>query len=126
MHSATISRSRYATAAVLGGSAVKKGAADNEVSPIAATADIPLGICSNDDVTTENIAAGDAAIGVVISGLTVALAGATVASGDSVVVAADGRLVPKSIAGWVVGTAIAPAAAGQYFEILVNIRKEPA
>jgi hypothetical protein len=126
MHSATVSKSRYATAALVGGAACKKGTAANEVSPIAATTDIPAGIVSNDDVTTANITAGDAAVGVVLAGVTVALAGATVTIDDKVVVAADGRLVPKAGAGWVVGTALTPAAAGEYFEILVNIRKEPA
>lgn len=121
---ATTTVSRFATAVVASGYGVKKGTAPNEVSPIAATTDKPAGIV--DTGVDAAMLLVDPTVGVVISGPAWAIAGAAVAIDDHVVLAADGRLVPKSVAGYVVGTATTSAAAGEGFELLVNIRKEPA
>lgn len=71
-----------------------------------------------------------------VAGLATGLAGAAVAVDDDVVlktaavtvngVSVVGTLVPKSGAGYVIGKALSAAATGEFFEMLVNIRKEPA
>ena len=76
------------------------------------------------DVAIYESASGQ--IAVTVSGMTMALAGAAVEIDDDLQVDATGKLVPKSAAGYVVGTAKTKAANGEYFELLVNIRKEPA
>lgn len=119
--------SRLAENALKAGYAVTKGTAGNEVKAVAATTDKPAGITVNEvlaaDIGNVN---GDPQVGVVIAGPVPAIAGATVNIDDDVVVAADGRLVPKSGAGYVVGKAMTPAAANEAFTVFVNIRKEPA
>ena len=123
----SISRLLAKNVAFTAGKAVKQGTASNEVTAIAATTDIPLGLyVSPENVTAAETNAMTIAGAVAVLGPSKGLAGASVAAGDSVVVDADGDLVPKAAAGWVVGTALSPAAAGEYFDILINIRKEPA
>lgn len=122
MHTSTVSVSRYLESAGVAGCAVKKGSASNGVTAITATTDKPLGLIEQTK-TSADIAA-DGSIAVIKSGMTIALAGAAVAVDQDVVVDATGKLVPKTVAGYVVGQAKTAAAAGEYFEILVNIRYE--
>ena len=123
----SISRLLAKNVAFTAGKAVKQGTASNEVTAIAATTDIPLGLyVSPENVTAAETNAMTISGAVAVGGPTKGLAGAAVAAGDQVVVDADGDLVPKAAAGWVVGTALSPAANGEYFDIFVNIRKEPA
>lgn len=124
MHSSTTSVSRYLESAGVAGCAVKKGSASNGVTAITATTDKPAGLI--EQTKTSGDVANDASIAVITSGMTIGLAGAAVEIDDHVVVDAAGKLVPKSAAGYVVGTAKTAAANGEYFELLVNIRKEPA
>ena len=117
--------SRYLDAGTYkGGTAVKAGASSNSVQNVAATTDRPAGVLVRDpdvgyDGSVDTIA-------VCIAGPATGLAGAAVEVDDDVVITATGTLVPKSAAGWVVGKAMSKAANGEYFELLVNIRKEPA
>lgn len=124
-----VSRMAASATAFTAGKAVKKGTASNEVTPITGTADKPMGI-GNETLTiadtTASATVNGANQGVIVSGPTMALAGATIAVDDHVVVDATGALVVKSAAGYVVGQALTAAASGEYFQILVNIRKEPA
>ena len=124
MHSSTTSVSRYLESAGVAGCAVKKGSASNGVTAITATTDKPAGLI--EQTKTSGDIAADGSIAVITSGMTIGLAGAAVEIDDHVVVDAAGKLVPKSAAGYVVGTAKTKAANGEYFELLVNIRKEPA
>ena len=124
MHPSTVTFSRYLESAGVAGCAVKKGSAANGVTAITATSDRPAGLI--EESKTSGQATADGQIGVVVSGMTVGLAGATITIDDDVQVDATGQLVPKSAAGWVLGKAKTGAASGEYFGILVNIRKEPA
>lgn len=121
----SISRLLASNVAFTVGRAVKQGVASNEINAISATTDIPLGIMQGESFTAAETLASTRANGVVVQGVCQALAGAAIAAGDSLVVDADGDLVAKTVAGWVVGTALTPAANGEYFSVLVNIRKEP-
>ena len=123
----TTAPSRLAENAVKAGYGVTKGTASNEVKAVTATTDKPAGIALNEGLASEigNVN-GDPQVGVVISGPCPAIAGASVNIDDDVVLAADGRLVAKSGAGYVVGKAMTAAAAGEAFTVFVNIRKEPA
>lgn len=126
MHSANISFSRYAESVLVAGTAVKKGSAANGVTAITATSDKPSGVVQEAKSAADIASGGDPKVGVVKSGIAVLLAASTIAIDDDLQVAADGRFAAKSAAGWVVGTAKTAAAAGEYFEALINIRKEPA
>ena len=59
-------------------------------------------------------------------GVAECLAGGSIAFGDALQVDADGDLVVKSAAGYVVGNALEAAASGETFLATINIRKEPA
>lgn len=126
----TISRLLQANKAFVIGTAVKQGTASNGMQPIAATTDVPLGIYSSDEAFTAAQTLASTINGpCVVHGSTYALAGVGgVAAGAHVVIAADGTLVAKAGAGYVVGESIdnQPAAAGEFFLLNVNIRKEPA
>lgn len=124
MHSANISFSRYAESVLVAGTAVKKGSAANGVTAITSISDKPEGIVEEAKTSADIGTGGDPTVGVVKSGIAVCLAGASIAIGNDLQVAADGRLVPKTKAGYVVGTAKTAAAAGEYFEALINIRLE--
>lgn len=124
MHSNTATFSRYLETAGVAGCAVKKGTASNGVTAITSTSDKPAGLLTESKDAAA--IAQDAQAGIVVSGMAVGLAGAAVEIDDDLQADATGKLVPKSAAGWVVGKAKTKAANGEYFEILVNIRKEPA
>ena len=124
MHSSTVAFSRYLESAGVAGCAVKKGSAANGVTAVTSVTDKPAGIIGQTKSASDIVADGQ--IAVTVSGMTMALAGAAVEIDDDLQVDATGKLVPKSAAGWVVGKAKTKAANGEYFEILVNIRKEPA
>lgn len=126
MHSATVNWTRYAESALVAGTAVKKGTASNGVTAITATSDKPEGVVTDAKSAADIASTGDPSVAMTVLGPAVALAGGTVVPGDALQVAADGRLVAKSAAGWVVGNAKTGGAIGEYIEILVNIRKEPA
>lgn len=128
VNKATVSTPRLAESAVRVGVAVKKGTAPNGVVPIALVTDRPAGITLNEVLAAEITAGvnGDPQVGICVSGPCMAMAGAAVAIDDDVVVDADGDLVPKSGAGWVLGKALSSAGNGEAFTLLVNIRKEPA
>ena len=132
---ATVMDSRQLDAGLyIGGQVVKLGASPNSLQVCAAGTDKPAGILQRTpdvglDGTVDNGT-------IVLQGPATALAGAAVATDDDVVLnvapvtvlgqSIVGTLVPKSGAGYVLGKAISPAAAGEYFELVVNIRKEPA
>ena len=128
MHSATVGYSRYLESAGTAGTAVKKGSAANGVTAITATTEKPAGLLDLGDVQSKTLAEAqaDPVVNLIVAGPAVGLAGAAVAIDDDVVVDATGKLVPKSAAGWVLGKAKTAAANGEYFELYVNIRKEPA
>lgn len=108
-----------------GGTAVKLGASANSVQNVTATTDKPAGILARDpDISLDGKFVDQ--VGLVVSGPAEGLAGGTVNIDDDVVITATGTLVAKSGAGFVVGKAITAAASGEYFQLLVNIRKEPA
>lgn len=125
---ASVTTPRLAEAAVRVGVAVKKGAAPNGVVPIALASDRPAGITMSEVLAADITAGinGDPQVGLCVAGPCQAMAGAAVAIDDDVVVDADGDLVPKAGAGWVMGKALTSAANGEAFTLLVNIRKEPA
>lgn len=129
MENHSISRLLAVSNAFTCGKAAKQGPTPNEASAITATTDKPIGIYSSpEQITAGMTAAGTTRNGAfVVQGKAMGLAGATaVAAGDSVVIDATGALVTKAAAGYVVGDALTPAAAGEWFELIVNIRKEPA
>lgn len=126
MHSATVNWTRYAESALVAGTAAKKGTASNGVTAITGTSDKPAGIATDAKSAADAAGTGDPSVALTVLGPAVGLAGGTVVPGDSLQVAADGRLVAKSAAGWVVGEAKTGGAIGELIEVLVNIRKEPA
>ena len=128
MENHSISRLLTANNAFVAGKAVKQGAAANEASAITATTEKPIGIYSSpENLTAAQTLASTRNGAVVVQGKAMGLAGATpVAAGDAVVIDATGALVTKAGAGHVVGDALTAAAAGEFFELIVNIRKEPA
>lgn len=127
MSSTSISRLLASNVAFTAGKIVKQGAASNEVTAITATTDIPLGVYNSpESFTAAETQATTSSGAIIVGGPAKCLAGASVSAGDQIVVDADGDGVPKAGAGWVVGTALTPAANGEYFDIYVNIRKEPA
>jgi hypothetical protein len=77
-------------------------------------------------VSTSDIIAGTNELTVVTSGVAECLAGGNIAFGDALQVDADGKLVPKTASGYVVGNALKAAASGETFLATINIRKEPA
>lgn len=125
----TLGVSRFLDAASVataaGGAAVVAGANSNSVKVPAATTDKPVGVLARTpdvglDSTVDHVA-------IVVSGLATGLALSAINPGDSVVIGnVAGALAPKSAAGYVVGEALTKAAAGEYFDMNVNIRKEPA
>jgi hypothetical protein len=121
-----IAPTRYIESAVSAGMAVKKGTAANGVTAITGTSDIPSGIVVEAAVAADYGANGNPHRAVVMAGKTEMLAGTAIAIDDIIVVDAAGKAAVKGGAGWVVGKALTPAANGEFFEILVNIRKEPA
>jgi pseudouridine-5'-phosphate glycosidase len=125
-----ISRLLKANQAFAPGIAVKQGAASNEAQNVAATTDVPLGIyVTPESVTAAATQASTISGAICVAGECMALAGVGgVAAGAHVVIAADGSLVAKAAAGYVVGESIdnQAAAAGEWFKLNVNIRKEPA
>jgi hypothetical protein len=125
-----------------GGQVVKTstGTAGN-LMVCAADTDIPAGVLQKMPDVGLGVSPETDAGTICVAGLATGLAGAAVAVGDTVVlktavvnvtnstlgtVSVVGTLVPKVGAGWVVGMALQPAAAGEFFDMLVNIRKEPA
>lgn len=118
-----------------GGQVVKtSGSVAGNLANVAADSDKPAGVLqrSPDVGLDSSLDSGT----ICVHGLATGLAGAAVAVDDDVViktaavtvngVSVVGTLVPKSGAGYVVGKALTAAASGEYFEMLVNIRKEPA
>jgi hypothetical protein len=122
MHSSTVTFSRYLESAGVAGCVVKKGSATNGVTAITSVTDKPVGIIGQTKSASDILADGQ--IAVIVSGMTMALAGAAVVIDQDVVVDSTGKLVPKTVSGYVVGKAKTSAVAGEYFEILVNIRYE--
>lgn len=124
---ASVAPSRYVDAGstIVGGAVVKLGAASNSIQAVAATSDKPLGVAQNTPDVDLNGTATDR-VAVCVAGPATGLAGAAVSAGDSLQITAAGLLVPKSAAGYVVGEALTSAASGEYFDMLVHIRKEPA
>lgn len=120
-----VSRLVDSGSSVVGGRAVKLGSAANTVQVISATTDKPQGVAQNTPAVSLDAASTDK-VAIVVSGAATGLAGTAVAAGDSLQVDASGNLVTKSAAGYVVGEALTSAAAGEYFDLVVNIRKEPA
>lgn len=125
-----ISRLLQANTAFAVATAVKQGTASNEVQPVSGASDVPLGIYVGDEAfTAAQTLAMTLSGAICVSGECFALAGTGgVAAGAHVQIAADGSLVAKSAAGYVVGESIdnQAAAAGEFFKLNVNIRKEPA
>lgn len=112
-------------ATAVGGAAVIVGTASNTVKVPAAVADKPVGVLQRTpdvglDSTVDHVT-------IVVSGLASGIALSAINIGDTVVIGdVAGKLAPKSAAGYVVGEALTKAAAGEYFDLNVNIRKEPA
>ena len=117
------------------------GVTAGNMMPCAADTDIPCGILQQMPASSLGTVPDTDAGTICVAGVATALAGAAVAIGDNVVlktagvavtnstlgtVTVVGTLVPKAGAGWVIGQALMAAAAGEFFDILVNIRKEPA
>lgn len=123
MTTATVAPSLQAGAALTGGYVVKVSA--GKLVPVTATTDVPAGVAAR-DVAAADITAQDDSVACVMSGPTQGFAGAAIAIGDDLSYNASGALIPKAAAGYVVAKAMQAAAAGQYFAINVNIRKEPA
>lgn len=124
MHTANIAFSRYAESVLVAGTVVKKGTAANGVTAITSISDKPSGVVQEAKLAADILSSGDATVGVVKSGIAVLLAGAAITIDDELQFADDGRLVPKFRAGYVIGTAKTTAAAGEFFEALINIRLE--
>ena len=117
-----------------GGQVVKLGATATSLQAPTAATDKPAGILQRiPDVGLDGSVDNGT---ITLSGPATGLAGAAVTVDDDVVinvtpvvvngVSVVGTLVPKSGAGYVVGKALTVAAAGEFFEMIVNIRKEPA
>lgn len=110
----------------VGGTVVKAGVASGSLQNVSAVTDKPSGVLTRSPDTQLNDPTFIDHGGIVVSGPATGLAGAAIEVDQDVVITATGTLVPKSGAGYVVGTALMKAASGEYFEMLVNIRKEPA
>ena len=125
-----------------GGQVVKiSGTTAGNLMVCAADTDIPAGVLQSAPAVGLGVSPETDAGTICLAGCATGLAGAAVAVGDNVVlktaavsvtnstlgtVSVVGTLVPKAAAGWVVGMALTAAAAGEFFDMLVNIRKEPA
>jgi hypothetical protein len=112
------------------------GAVAGNLMNVAADADKPAGVLQSIPASSLEASPTMDPGTICVAGEAIGLAGAAVAIDDDVVVkfaavlvngvSVVGTLVPKSAAGYVVGKALTAAASGEFFQLLVNIRKEPA